>query len=121
MRNEIRISAQLVACSQMRFTPAGVAVVEARFEHRSEVVEAGRVRTLDFGLDALAIEAAARRVVAFPLGAEVELSGFLAPRSRRSKRLVLHVVAIEDRRVEVDSGMNSVGQDLGSGLQRIES
>ena len=79
----------------MRFTPAGVGVVEATFEHRATVIEAGAPRSLQFELEALAIDGAARQVAAASLGAEVELVGFLAPRSQRSKRLVLHVVGIE--------------------------
>jgi primosomal replication protein N len=84
----------LVGRSPLRYTPAGVAVTEAAFEHRSTVVEADAGRSLAFELDAIAIGGAAHAVGATDLGAEVELTGFLAPRSRRSRKLVLHVVEV---------------------------
>lgn len=88
------ISARLTGRSQLRYTPAGVAVAEAEFEHRSVVVEAGGERQLAFDLQAIALGGTAQRLHGEPLGAEVELAGFLAPRSLRSKRLILHVVAL---------------------------
>lgn len=46
-------------------------------------------------LSAVAFEAQARLVAARPLGSGVKLEGFLAARTRRSKRLVLHVTNME--------------------------
>ena len=51
----------------MRFTPAGIEVFEAVLHHRSEVVEAGKVR------------------------AEIQFKGFLAPKSMRTRRLTVHI------------------------------
>ena len=46
-------------------------------------------------LSAVAFEAQARLVAARPLGSGLKLEGFLAARTRRSKRLVLHVTNME--------------------------
>ena len=46
-------------------------------------------------LGAVAFEAQARLLAGRPLGAALKLEGFLAAKSRRSKRLVLHVTNIE--------------------------
>jgi len=43
----------------------------------------------------VAFEAQARLVAGRPLGSGVKLEGFLAAKSARSKRLVLHVTNIE--------------------------
>jgi len=111
-RNEVCIAARLTGRSQLRFTPAGVAVAEAEFEHRSVVVEAGGERHLAFTLQAIVLGGAAQRLQGEPLGAEVELAGFLAPRSRRSQRLVLHVVGL--RRIgESVVAVQPAGQDAG--------
>jgi primosomal replication protein N len=46
-------------------------------------------------LGAVAFEAQARLIAGRPLGTALRLAGFLAARSRRSKRLVLHVTNME--------------------------
>ncbi len=86
------LSATLLERAALRFTPAGVAVLEAKLQHHSEVLEAGVKRRLQFDFSAIALGSNARELAAQPLGSELELSAFLAPRSRRSARLVVHVL-----------------------------
>ena len=80
-----------MAKSALRFTPAGVAVLEASFEHQGAVVEAASPRTLKFEFSAIALGAVAQALDREPLGQSVMLEGFIAPRTRRSTRLVMHV------------------------------
>jgi primosomal replication protein N len=89
--NEIRLRARLLARDAMRYTPAGVEVVQATLEFSGDVVEAGRERTLGFEFDAIVLGKAALRLAGEALGTRVEVSGFLAPRSKRSKRLRVHI------------------------------
>jgi len=89
--NEVRFSGVLVERAALRFTPAGVPVVEAQIRHRSEVIEAGAPRALEFVVSAIALGPVAVELEREALGAQLQVSGFLAPRSRRSSRLVLHV------------------------------
>jgi primosomal replication protein N len=89
--NHCWFSGSLVERAARRFTPAGVAVVEAQLQCESEVMEAGRPRKLNFRIGALGIGSAAAELERADLGAQVEVEGFIAPRSRRSARLVLHV------------------------------
>jgi primosomal replication protein N len=89
--NHFRLSASLVERSALRLTPAGIPVSEVRLQCRSEVPEAGVTRLLDFGVDAVGMGTMANELQAVELGSELDLEGFLAPRSRRSVRLVLHV------------------------------
>ena len=79
----------------MRYTPAGVAVTQAVFHHEGEVVEAGTVRHIQMDVDTIALGALAQRLQALPLGAKVKFSGFLAPRSRRSQKLRIHITDLE--------------------------
>jgi len=86
------VIAQLKA---LRYTPAGVPVVEFRLKHASERQEAGAVRKVSAELDAIAFEAQARLVAGSALGRPLRAEGFLAAKSRRSARPVLHVTNIE--------------------------
>ena len=79
----------------MRYTPAGVAVVDFRLSHASEVVEAGLVRSVEFEMKAIAIGEVGRWMMAAPLVTSLTFTGFLAQRSARSKTLVFHVTGVE--------------------------
>jgi primosomal replication protein N len=79
----------------LRYTPAGVPVVEFRLKHESEREEAGGRRKVSAELDAIAFEAQARLVAASALGRALRAEGFLCAKSRRSAKPVLHVTNIE--------------------------
>jgi primosomal replication protein N len=98
--NEIRLSGVLVERAALRYTPAGVPVVEAQIRHCSEVIEAAAPRTLEFVVGAIALGPVAVELERAALGATLRLSGFLAPRSRRSGRLVMHVTRYENEGID---------------------
>jgi primosomal replication protein N len=79
----------------LRYTPAGVAAVEFRLAHRSEQDEAGGRRTVEAEVSAVAFDTQAKLLAGRPLGSAVKVEGFLGAKSKRSKRLVLHVTKIE--------------------------
>ena len=79
----------------LRFTPAGVPVVEFKFEHDSEQDEAGGRRKVNAQISAIAFEAQARLIAAAKLASAMRLQGFLSARTRRSRKLVLHVTNME--------------------------
>jgi primosomal replication protein N len=89
--NQLRIRGKAVAKSALRYTPAGVAVLEASFEHKSTVTEATAERTLAFEFSVIALGAVAQSLDREPLGKPMMLEGFIAPRTRRSTRLVMHI------------------------------
>jgi primosomal replication protein N len=89
--NEVRLDGELVERAAVRHTPAGVPVVEACIRHRSDVVEAGTPRALEFVVNTIALGSIAGKLEREALGAQLNLCGFLAPRSRRSSKLVLHL------------------------------
>ena len=91
MTNRVRLRAKLVARSDLRYTPAGVAVLQAGLSYGGTVVEAGVERQLGFELEAIAVGDAARRLDRQALGTELDIDGFLAPRSQRSRSLRLHI------------------------------
>jgi len=79
----------------LRYTPAGMPAVEFRIAHASEQEEAGGRRQVEAELGAIAFDAQARLLAQAALNSGVRLQGFLAAKSRRSRRPVLHVTNIE--------------------------
>jgi primosomal replication protein N len=89
--NRLRLRASLTGRNAVRRTPAGLPVIELEMQHASLVVEAGLERNLQFALEAVALGEVALRLEKVAPGTELEVEGFLAPRSRRSSRLRVHV------------------------------
>ena len=79
----------------LRYTPAGLAAVEFKLGHESQQDEAGGRRSIQAEVSAIAFETQAKLLAGRPLGSPVRVEGFLGAKSRRSKRLVLHVTNIE--------------------------
>jgi primosomal replication protein N len=52
---------------------------------------------------AIAFETQAKLLAGRPLGSEMKLQGFLAAKSKRSKKLLLHVTNIEFKEGEADA------------------
>jgi primosomal replication protein N len=69
--------------------------VEFKVRHESEVSEAGSKRTVQAELPAIAFESLARVIAQSQLGLQANLSGFIGAKSKRSRKLVLHVTNIE--------------------------
>ena len=93
--NRFELTGRLLELGALRLTPAGVAALEFRVVHESEQAEAGSQRRVDAEIGAIAFEAEARLIAGRPLGSEVRLQGFLSAKSKRSKKLMLHVTEIE--------------------------
>lgn len=89
--NLIFIRATLSDKQELRYTPAGIAVFEAKFEHRARVHEAGAERVVQFCFTALAFADVAIRLNEVQIGSELSMKGFLATRSLRSSRLTVHI------------------------------
>ena len=79
----------------MRFSPAGVALVEFTIAHRSEQKEANALRKVNYVLHAIAVEEMAQKIAQLPAKCTVKAIGFLAKASRTDSALVLHVQTIE--------------------------
>ena len=93
--NRLELSGRLLELGPLRHTPAGVAALEFKLVHESELEEAGVKRKVQAEIGAIAFEAQARLVAGRPLGSTVNVQGFLSAKSRRAKRLMLHVTEIE--------------------------
>jgi len=70
-------------------------VQELGFRFTGTTVEARSERHLDFEFDAIAVGEVAGRLAKVALGTKLLLDGFLAPASRRSRRIRLHITEYE--------------------------
>ena len=93
--NRVGLTAALLEREPIRYTPAGVPIVGLKLSHRSVQREAGVDRTVEMEISAIAADRVALRIDRIALGAELKLQGFLAPRRRNVKALVLHVTEFE--------------------------
>jgi len=70
-------------------------VIEFRLRHDSQQTEAQSKRQVSAEVPAIAFDVQARLLAGSPLDRALAVEGFLCAKSRRSKKLVLHVTDIE--------------------------
>lgn len=93
--NRLEVQGQILELSPLRYTPAGVAVLEFLLSHESEVTEAGQVRRLAFTLAVVALGDLAQMAGTTSLGRTVRVQGFLAPVRKDSTKFRLHAQHIQ--------------------------
>ena len=93
--NHFILTAALVAKEALRYTPAGIPVIECQLEHSGEVQEAGSARQVRMSIAAIAIGSIYEKLNQMDLGRVARFSGFLTHKSLRSQRLVFHITHIE--------------------------
>jgi len=93
--NRLDIQGRVTEISPLRFTPAGVAVLEILLEHESEVIEAGQPRRLMFSVPVILMGDLARMHADKTLGTVLQVSGFMAPARKDSPRFKLHAQQVK--------------------------
>lgn len=93
--NLLRLTGRLVEIAAPRTTPAGLPVRNCKLHHVSRQIEAGQSRDVECEIDAVALGQPAHLVGQAGLGTQLRLTGFLARKSLRSAKLVMHVTQIE--------------------------
>ncbi len=94
--NQLILTGMIAEAKDLRYTPGGIAVWEGMLHHTSGVYEAGAMRRVEYDVPAMAFADVALRLVKIPVGRNIELSGFIAPRSVRTQRLVVHITEFKD-------------------------
>ena len=89
--NRLTITATLSAKEPLRYTPAGIPVLNVRLTHQSEQIEAGRPRRVECELPGVALGEVATKLAAVELQQERQFSGFLVT-TRKYEMPELHVV-----------------------------
>ena len=93
--NQTVICGKLIKLGVLRYTPAGIAVIEFTINHVSRQTEAGVVRQIIFDIFAIAMDQLALGVAEFQVDSMVKLTGFLNRKSHMNQQLVLHANQIE--------------------------
>ena len=93
--NRFELTARLTERDVLRYTPAGIPLIDCVLHHRSELIEAGQLREVEVEAPAMGFESVAHRLAACRLDASYRFVGFLANRSRKSKRTVFHIIDFE--------------------------
>lgn len=86
------LSGELTAIEPLRYTPAGIPLLNFRVVHRSVRMEAGLKRQVDCEVNGVAMAEAALAMARFRQGQAVRLTGFLNRKNRMSAQLMLHVI-----------------------------
>jgi primosomal replication protein N len=90
-RNLVRLTATVLDRDALRHTPAGVPLMNLTLQHESTQLEAKLCRAVQATVEAVALGDLAQQMDRLTVGQMISVKGFLANRSRRSTRLVLHV------------------------------
>lgn len=93
--NRTIICGKIVKLGVLRYTPAGVAVIEFTVNHVSRQKEAGVVRQIILDILTVALGPLALTTAGFKVDSMVKLTGFLNRKSHMSQQLVLHAEHIE--------------------------
>jgi primosomal replication protein N len=94
-RNHVELTGNLIERDALRHTPAGIPVVNFTVKHESRQSEAGIERTVECEVPAIALGEQSLELNILPLGQKLVLEGFVARKSRRSAKLILHVNRFE--------------------------
>lgn len=89
--NRVALTAVALEVQPLRYTPAGIPVIQLLLEHESEVIEAKIARQIHFQVTALALGDLALLLADSVPGNFFEIEGFLAPTRKGSQKLVLHL------------------------------
>jgi primosomal replication protein N len=93
--NRFEVQGLISELSPLRYTPAGVPVLEFLLAHESEVTEAGQPRRITLSLVVVAMGDLAQMAGTMSLGCKVRLQGFLAPVRKDSQKYRLHAQHIQ--------------------------
>ena len=93
--NRLTLDARLEARGDLRFTPAGIPVLDMQLAHESKQVEAGSERRVACELAAIALGPIARQLTGIAIGSQLRCHGFLARRYRTGISVALHLCEFE--------------------------
>lgn len=92
--NQTVICGEIVRLNAIRYTPAGLPVLDGVVRHRSCQQEAGMQRQVHCELPVVALGETAVAMAEFNIGDNIRLEGFLSRKSQTNQQLVLHVYHI---------------------------
>ena len=101
--NQLELIAEITEREALRYTPAGVPIISAVLQHSSTQIEAETERLIGFEIAAIAAGEIAGRFSQAALGSKYQFTGFIANKSRNSKRLIYHIIDFQPSETEQSS------------------
>ncbi len=92
--NRFSLQAAIIGREAMRYTPAGIPIVNATLFYSGAQIEAGVERLVEVEVACMAAGELAQRLADLPLEKSFQFEGFMARKSRQSKSLVMHIMDI---------------------------
>ena len=89
--NSVRLDGKLSGLCPLRYSPAGIPIMEFRLTHASIQKEGATERKVEFDMEGMAVSDMAIGLSNLQEGRLVRLEGFLNRKSHRNKAIVLHV------------------------------
>lgn len=93
--NQAVICGKIIKLGALRYTPAGIAVIEFTVNHVSRRIEAGVARQVRCEILVIALDQLALKAATLKIDNTVNLAGFLNRKSHMNQQLVLHTDHIE--------------------------
>lgn len=100
--NRLELSGEIVALDALRHTPAGIPLQTLVIRHASTQSEAGMRRRVECEIPAVAMADLVRQTSGLKVGDRIRVVGFLARKSVKSDRLVLHLHRIETEQTLIE-------------------
>ncbi|WP_036665782.1 primosomal replication protein N [Paludibacterium yongneupense] len=94
-QNRLVLTATVAREDVLRYTPAGMPVLEMWLGHHSRQQEAGFERDVNCEIQAVLVGEIASRWAGKLVGRDVDVAGFISQRSMKNPRLVLHIEYVE--------------------------
>ena len=92
--NQTVICGEIIRLGVLRYTPAGVPVIDFVIKHQSRQMEANIARKINCELQTVALGETAKNIAEMRLASNVKITGFLNRKSQTNQQLVLHVDSI---------------------------
>jgi primosomal replication protein N len=95
LTNEVALSGELTAIEPLRYTPAGIPLLNFRLLHRSQQAEAGVKRQVECEVNGVAMGEVAVGLSRLKPGQAARVKGFLNRKNRMSAQLVFHATDVQ--------------------------
>jgi primosomal replication protein N len=92
--NQVELIGVLTQRDILRYTPAGLPLIECKILHESQQIEANLARQVKVEIAALAVGELALTLSQLALAQSISVTGFLAQKSQKSTHIVLHICSL---------------------------
>lgn len=93
--NRLALSGEVVSLEVLRHTPAGIPILAFTVHHVSIQNEAGMQRQAECDVPVMAMGDLAKKAAGLKIGNQIRIAGFLAKKSLKNDRLVMHLNELE--------------------------